>query len=375
MNKDNYRAIIILVFVVLIMIISGRSFLSMHKLDPIFPGVGVTEKKMLSNYLPSLKDTSGDTEIYVLKGEKPGGSILVLGGTHPNEPAGYISAVLMIENLQVERGTVFVIPRANRSAFTHNDPQEGHPQKFTVQTSEGERWFRYGSRATNAIDQWPDPEIYIHQSGQKLSGSETRNLNRAYPGRPDGNLTEKVAYGIMELINKENISISIDLHEASPEYPVINAIVAHERSRDLVAMSMLELEFDGLNFSMELSPPNFHGLSHREWGDYSQTMAILMESANPIQGRLRGRTTEELILTGQDECYVKADELNRLYVEFDENGHPLKERVGRHLTAIKDIIRTYNDLYFDKSIEVNGFPSYDELIEEGIGKFLNNSYN
>ena len=37
-------------------------------------------------------------------------------------------------------------------------------------------------------------------SGQKLSGSETRNLNRAYPGRPDGTFTEKVAYAITSLI-------------------------------------------------------------------------------------------------------------------------------------------------------------------------------
>lgn len=372
MKRENYRGLIILGFAVLIMIISGRSFLSMHEFEPIVAGQGVTEQKMLSDYFSGLKGTPGDTEVYVLKGEQLGGSVLVLGGTHPNEPAGYLSAVLMIENLKVEKGTVFVIPRANKSAFTHNDPQEGSPQKFVIQTSEGERWFRFGSRATNPIDQWPDPDIYIHQSGQKLSGSETRNLNRAYPGKPDGNLTEKIAYGIVELINKENINISIDLHEASPEYPVINAIVAHERATDLVAMSMLELEMEGLNFAMELSPPNFHGLSHREWGDSSQTMAILMESANPIQGRLRGRMTEKLILNGQDECYVKADELNRLYVEFDETGHPLEERVGRHLTAIKGIINTYNDFYGESSIEAIGFPEYEALLDNGIGAFLAN---
>ncbi len=97
-----------------------------------------------------------------------------------------------------------MIPRTNNSAFTHNDPQEGSPQRFTISTPHGERWFRYGSRATNPIDQWPDPDVYIHaSSGQQLSGSETRNLNRGYPGRPDGTLTEQICYGITELIKKK----------------------------------------------------------------------------------------------------------------------------------------------------------------------------
>ncbi len=130
--------------------------------------------------------------------------MLVLGGTHPNEPSGLMSAVLLIENVNVKSGTLYVIPRTNNSAFTHNDPQEGSPQRFTISTPHGERWFRYGSRATNPIDQWPDPDVYIHaSSGQQLSGSETRNLNRGYPGRPDGTLTEQICYGITELIKKK----------------------------------------------------------------------------------------------------------------------------------------------------------------------------
>lgn len=52
-----------------------------------------------------------------------------------------------------------------------------------------------GSRASNPVDQWPDPDVYVHAaSGQQLSGSETRNINRAYPGRPDGNPTEQAAF-------------------------------------------------------------------------------------------------------------------------------------------------------------------------------------
>lgn len=82
--------------------------------------------------------------------------MLVLGGTHPNEPSGLVAAVLLIENAQPEAGTLYVIPRTNNSAFTCTDPQEGAPMRFTIDTPNGERWFRFGSRATNPIHQWPD---------------------------------------------------------------------------------------------------------------------------------------------------------------------------------------------------------------------------
>ena len=71
--------------------------------------------------------------------------MLVLGGTHPNEPSGLVAAVLLIENAQPEAGTLYVIPRTNNSAFTCTDPQEGAPMRFTIDTPNGERWFRFGS--------------------------------------------------------------------------------------------------------------------------------------------------------------------------------------------------------------------------------------
>ena len=37
-----------------------------------------------------------DTEVYILEGKKDGDSILVLGGTHGNEPSGLVGAILLI---------------------------------------------------------------------------------------------------------------------------------------------------------------------------------------------------------------------------------------------------------------------------------------
>jgi len=372
MKRHTILAILFLVTSIILTIFSAKSFLKMRQPERIFPGAGVTEKRMLSHYFQELKNTRGDTEIYFLRGETPGTTVLMLGGAHPNEPAGMLTAVCLIENCKVEQGQLIVIPRANNSAFTHNDPQEGNPQRFTIQTKSGERWFRYGSRSTNPIDQWPDPEVYLHYpSGQKLSGSETRNLNRSYPGRPNGSLTEKVTHAIMELMKQENASLGIDLHEASLEYPVINAIVAHPLASDLAGEAVLYLQMQKLNYNLEPSPENFRGLSHREWGDHLQIPAILMESANTVQGRYHGRLTDDVVLSGKDRIYVEAAEQGLLEVEYTEQGIPMKERVGRHLAALENIFQIWSQYHPDQAIVIENIPDYYELQEKGIGAFLN----
>ena len=368
-KKSWLSAVILLCFSAAAIVYLATQFLSMREEEPIYPGPGVTEIKMLSDWYPDLEGTAGDTEVYVMKGEKEGGSMLVLGGTHPNEPSGLVSAILLIENAVPEEGTLYVIPRTNNSAMTCTDPQEGSPMRFTIDTPNGERWFRFGSRATNPIHQWPDPEIYVHAaSGQRLSGSETRNINRSYPGRTDGNFTEKIAYGVAELIRQEDIDIEVDLHEASPEYPTINAIVAHEDAMTLASQALINMQLEGVTISLEPSPQNLHGLTHRELGDYTDTLALLMETSNPSQGRLRGRTNEELVVTGKDKFYEMAAEYGRLYVPYDENGHPLSMRVARHVTGVAQIAASFNELGLGNLV-ISGIPSYSEM-ESDIGPYL-----
>ncbi|MBA7652144.1 hypothetical protein ES703_59973 [subsurface metagenome] len=296
---------------------------------------------------------------------------MILGGAHANEPAGFITAVLLIENIQVSTGKIIIVPRANNSGFTHSQPQEGNPQRYSLESPWGRRHFRHGSRLTNPVHQWPDPSIYINPAGQKLSGADSRNLNRCYPGRKTGSLTEKIASGIMELIKKEKIDLALDLHEAAPEYPVINAIVFHENSADLAALALMELQIEGFDFRLEASPINLRGLSHREWGDHAQIMAILLESANASHGRLKGKTSPALIVEGKDKNYMKAAKLGLLFVPYGEDGIPLKLRVARHLAAVKSILSNLEELYPEKRIEIKNMPSSSKLKKVGIGPFLN----
>ena len=346
-------------------------FRRMHAEEPIRKGSGVTAVRQLSDYFAGLKGTAGDTEVYVLDSGKAGGTALLLGGTHPNEPSGVLSAVLLIENARPAKGRMIIIPRSNNSGFSHTDYTEGAPQQYRVKAASGERWFRFGSRATNPTDQWPDPDIYVHAaSGQKLSGSETRNLNRAYPGRADGTLTEKVAFGIVQLIQKEKVNLTIDLHEASPEYPVINAIVAHERAMDIAAEVTIGLQMDGIKIGLEPSPKSLRGLSHRELGDATDTMAILMETANPAQGRLRGPTNEQLVVTGKDPMYERAAKLNRLFVPYDAKGQPLDLRVARHVTAVNEFLAVMSRKKPQQAVVLTKVPSYNDMVKKGIGTYL-----
>ena len=345
-------------------------FLSMREVEPIYPGPGVTEVKMLSDWYPGLKGTAGDTEVYVLKGEKEGDSMLVLGGTHPNEPSGLVGAVLLIENVVVEEGTLYVIPRTNNSAMTCTDPQEGAPMRFNISTPGGDRWFRFGSRATNPIHQWPDPEIYVHAtSGQRLSGSETRNINRSYPGRTDGNFTEKMSYGVTQLIQQEKVAITVDLHEASPEYPTINTIVAHQDALALASQALINMQLEGMSIGLEPSPERLHGLTHRELGDFTETLALLMETSNPSQGRLRGATNAEMVVTGKDKYYLKASGYGRLYdLGYSEAGRSISERVARHVTGVVQFAVAFNELGLGNMVFTN-VPSYSEMAAD-IGPYL-----
>jgi predicted deacylase len=371
LRSGRTSGVIVLLGAVLVAAVAAPAFRAMKQPDLIIPGPGVTQSFQLSAYFRQLERTPGDTPVYIFNGRDAGGTMLVLGGTHGDEIAGYLAAVLLVEQARVLRGRLIVVPRANASGFTHNVAQEGHPQRISIRTSHGTRSFTYGARVTNPIHQWPDPQVYtLAGSGQKLSGIETRNLNRAYPGRPDGTLTERIAFAITSLIRQEKVDLAIDLHEAAPEYPVVNTIVAHERAMDLAALVNMNLQATGIAIGLEASPRNLHGLSHREWGDATSALAVLMETTNPAQGRLRGRTNEDLVTKGQDRFYVRASERNQLSVPFPPSGWPLDVRVARHIAGIGEFARSLGELWPEKIVALSGVPDYPSILSNGIGSFL-----
>jgi hypothetical protein len=229
-----------------------------------------------------------------------------------------------------------------------------------------------GDRWSNPLDQWPDPEVYIHYpSKQNLAFVDIRNLNRTWPGRPNGTLTERTCYAYMELIRKEKVDIFIDLHEAELQYPVISTIVTHESGQELATfVSMMLVDFEGFNMGTEFSPKNLHGLSHREVGDHSDAISLLFEAPEPFLDATRGKTTREQLLTGIDPFVVKAGEHGLLFEKIDENGWPIGVRVGRHTSAVLQTLESWTEENPQRGVMCTGVPRYAEVIENGVGFYL-----
>lgn len=371
MKKNHITAAVFLLIAGIVVGIAASEFIAKKEKDRLYPAEGLTKKGKLSDYLQNLEGTNGDTDIYFFDSGNPGGTVLLLGGTHPNEPSGYIGAVVLVENIKVTTGRIIVIPQACHSGFTCTDPMEGLPTNYTLDTRGGKRTFSFGSRVSNPLDQWPDPEVYLHYpSGQKLSGFETRNLNRSYPGRADGTFSERVGYAIIELIKKEKVDLAFDLHEAAPEIPIIKAIIVHEKAKDIGAMAVLNLEFEDLKYALEISPKTFRGLSHREWGDSTEVVPVLMETSNPIQGRLRGKTNADMIVYGVDKNYKTALESGKLRIEYDPEGEPLKIRVARHIEGFRAVVTAFNEMNPGKEFIFENVPGFSEIAESGLKNFL-----
>ena len=123
---------------------------------------GLTKQVPLSTYFAGIAGTMMDTPVYVFDSGVPGGSVLILGGAHPYEPASPMMAYVVIENLKVTRGRVFVIARANRSASLQGMLGNAYPPFFHVKTPWGEKQYRIGDRETSPLEQWPDPFTFVH---------------------------------------------------------------------------------------------------------------------------------------------------------------------------------------------------------------------
>ena len=74
---------------------------------------------------------------------------------------------------------------------------------MTFQLSDGStREFRIGTRISNPVHQWPDPNYRLNTSKRELRHdeiAEIRNLNRNHHGLEEGYLTEMVCYAIYNL--------------------------------------------------------------------------------------------------------------------------------------------------------------------------------
>lgn len=373
------KNIVVIAVALLFAVMASVDFIAMRTPEPIADNPGVAEVRMLSEYCEGLKGTALDTEVYILDSGKPGGTLLVLGGTHPNETASYLAAIAMVENLKCTQGRLFIIPWTNKSGFTHTSPLDGMQDFFNITLADGSvRKFRVGNRLTNPVDQWPDYTYYMGSSGRQLEGTEIaeiRNVDRLYYGNENGVLTEMVCAGIYNLINEEGVNLTMDMHEGSPEFLYLDCVMVNQKADNQTAMSIaqgmaLDMQFDDLDMRAEYSGVKSYGLSHRSLGDNTASMMTLMETYNPSMGPLHGKMDDDLIINGNEPNYVQAHLDGYIYFDVPEDGYPLVERVARHVTCITYLAQEYGSVYKDRAIAFEGLGTYSDMVSAGLGKIL-----
>lgn len=389
----NYitAGVLLVLAIIMVLVLKGQ-FQQMQTKETVYFGknpnvVAVHKLSEWNSNLATTNNGAGDALVYEIKGDDDiaagqnvGDTIVILGGVHANEPAGVVSATWLIENLHPKTGTVYVMMHTNEAGYTCTDPQEGSPMFFTIDTGSGDRIFRFGSRVTNPIYQWPDPDIYVHTSGMKLAGAETRNLNRCYPGIADGTITQQVAYAITSLVKDVDAAFEVDLHEASPEYKTINTTVYHAKGANIAAAASFnvpsDMDADSGKMGTDIAPESLRGLSHIELGTWTDTLSFLMETSNPSQGREHGKTGTNLVVTGIDKFYVRnqanvglwdltygkdpttgknstdqtvyQEVADGQYVDSQgntvENIRALSQRCARHLTFVAALAQAYQEM-------------------------------
>ncbi|MFH1223081.1 MAG: M99 family carboxypeptidase catalytic domain-containing protein, partial [Pseudomonadota bacterium] len=67
----------------------------------------------------SLSLMSEGLTVYKIKGEKPGKTLMIIGGIHGNETSGYLAA-RQYANVKLKRGNLIVVPDANAPAIKEN---------------------------------------------------------------------------------------------------------------------------------------------------------------------------------------------------------------------------------------------------------------
>jgi predicted deacylase len=363
----------ILVLVVLAFtVLSGIQFASHRHYDvPVVAGPGVTKVGKLSDYCETLKGTRADTNVFFMEGEEEGGKALLIANTHSNEVAALLTSLIFIENGVPEKGSLIVIPFFNNSGSRNTKPGDGYPLFFDIPTPWGAKKFRMGNRNASPLDQWPDPDVYIHYPDrQLLSFLDVRNTNRTWPGRSDGLLMERVTFAAMELMRNEKVDVAIDIHGAETMFPVTNCIVAPDEARRIATIvSMTVTAMEGFENHVEPSPQGFRGLSHREIGDFSDTMPFLLEAPTPFLDQPTGPKTLDLLLTGQDQFLLSLSKQKKLFVPYDESGWTMARRVGQHCSVILEIFNQFSKRNEDRPIALKGVPRYAEVMEKGVGAF------
>lgn len=379
MKKQLLGNIAVFLVVTILAGIAGVDFIRQRQPEELYKdNPNLTRVIHLSDYNENLEGTAGDTEVYVFESGVPGGKALIYGGTHSNELAGEMMAVMLMENVKCEAGTLYVIVHANNSGVSHTTPLRAQHGSVEFTLADGStRTIRIGSRLSNPVDSWPDPNYRMANSGRELKHdecAELRNLNRNHPGVKDGYLTEQICYAIYNMVSTENINLVYDGHEAGAEgnpNRLANLIVSHDRGLAVGANAALTAMLDeGIPLKSEISGQTSFGTSHRGLGDNTEAYCNLMETVNPIQGSCHGKVTDALIKDGAEPNITALINAGLISGYEWTGSSPLATRTGYQLAAVESLIKCYTEANPDNPIVITGIPEISDIMADGLEAHL-----
>lgn len=145
-----------------------------------------------------LEDTGDQFTVYTFETNVEGPTFFIIGGIHGDERAGWMAASAMLEHT-FERGTVHILPIANRLSTIEDPPRRNAPGRS--------------------------------------------DLNRAFPGDPEGSDLERLAHAIFSVMARKEPDIVLDLHESRQDYTngrIGSSIVLHDSSHSLYGITVIE---------------------------------------------------------------------------------------------------------------------------------------
>ena len=183
------------------------------------------------------KGTKWATPYYVIDSDKPGPTVMIIGGVHGNEPAGAYAAE-QIRTWRIARGKLVVLPRANAAGLDANT-------RFM-----------------------PDEP------------AERRDLNRNYPNKADQQPRGDLAQSIWQLVKDTKPHWLIDLHEGYD---------FHQFNDDSVGSSII-------HFNTKQVTPLVDGMLDRvnKGIDEPKKKLVALRASGPVDGSLARAATKQL---------------------------------------------------------------------------------
>lgn len=110
-------------------------------------------------YSYALREGANETAVYVYDSGRPGPSVVVVGGQHGNEPAGYLAAE-DVADWEVDRGVLVVVPRANPRGV-RNRTRKVDGRDLNAQFPAGERPTSAQARAVWRVVERHDADVVV----------------------------------------------------------------------------------------------------------------------------------------------------------------------------------------------------------------------